>query len=638
MSSYDNTAYFSGMSGSVCGTTGGYPTPTVTATVPQQGAVALSIPVATMSTSAGVSIVGTAVERSISSTTGFAFLATTTTASYTDLGLPSATKYFYRSEYVFSNGSIGSSSPVVSATTLTPATPSSVSAKAASPLSINLTWTDVDKGVVQYKVTQVSPTATTSIATTTSLLVTGLLQSTQYCFTVTAYINPLNSSAASSQACVTTPSLPAAKKITASNSVYGQIALSWNNNSATGFSAVSVERSTAKSSGYTQIGTTTGTTYTDTGLPSSMQYYYNVRFMYGYAGFGPYTATSSVKTAATGRPGSFKATASTTSVIGLSWKDTNKAVIGYLVSEVSPNVIPATTTATSYYFTNLIPATKYCFTVAAIVNPVNSSAPTGKACITTKKATATANVTTSKVATQTTTVTVPDDASSDTTFTDTTSTTDTTTTDVTTSDTTATTTTTTGITIATTTMPVATTTKPTSTKTPALTPAQILQNLLNGKKQGTTITATTTSVDIVQPVVVTTPATVTYSCVSSGYILNGSQCTLTTTIPATAKTGCPTGYTFINQKCARVSPPSIIAPTTIYSCTSGYTLNSDGTTCTSSSVTVPATGTYSCPTGYLLDNAAKTCTQSTSAAFATSTTTASVFDSITHWFGSMFGY
>ena len=655
MSAYNNAAYFSGMSGSVCGTTGGYPTPTVTATTPQQGAVALSIPIATMSTSAGVSIVGTAVERSTSSTTGFVSIATTTTASYTDIGLPAATKYFYRSEYILSNGRVGSSSPVVSATTLTPATPSSVAAKAASPLSINLTWTDADKGVAQYKVMQVSPTATTSIATTTSLLINGLLPSTQYCYTVTAYINPLNSSATSAQACVTTPSLPAAKKITASNSVSGQIALSWNNNSATGFSAVSVERSIAKSSGYIQIGTTTGTTFTDIGLPPSTQYYYSVRFMYGYAGFGPYAGTSSVKTAATGKPSSFKATASTSSAIGLSWKDTNKVVIGYLVSEVSPSVISATTTATSYYFTNLIPATKYCFTVAAIVNPVNTSAPTGKACITTKKASTTANVK-NNVAVQTTTVTVPDDASSDTTFTDTTSTTDTTATDVTTSDMTATTsvtTTSTGTTaISTTSSTVATSTKPTTTKNPVLTPAQILQNLLNGKKQGTTITATTTSVDIVQPVVVTTPvntivpvsvptsvpATVTYSCVSSDYILNGSQCTLTTTIPATAKTGCPTGYTFINQKCARVSPLSIITPTTVYSCTSGYTLNTDGTTCSSSSVTVPATATYSCPTGYLLDNATKTCTQSTSAAFATSTTTASVFDSITHWFGSFFGW
>ena len=203
------------------------------------------------------------------------------------------------------------------------------------------------------------------------------------------------------------------------------------------------------------------------------------------------------------------------------------------------------------------------------------------------------------------------------------------------------------------------TTNTTTITPPTKTTKPTLQDLLNARKHGTTasttatttdatlVASTTASTDSTRSAVVTTPATtapattpasvlatVTYTC-SSGYVLNGSQCTLTTTIPATAKTSCPTGYVKLNNTCKNLKGTTDLITT--YSCTSGYTLNTDGTTCSSSSVTVPATATYSCPAGSILDNATKTCTQSTSAAFATSTTTASVFDSITHWFGWFLG-
>lgn len=109
---------------------------------------------------------------------------------------------------------------------------------------------------------------------------------------------------------------------------------------------------------------------------------------------------------------------------------------------------------------------------------------------------------------------------------------------------------------------------------------------------------------------VVTNSTVTYTC-ESGYVLSGSQCTLTTTISATTKTSCPTGYVKIGTTCRNAKGTTNLV--TAYSCTSGYALNSNNT-CTSSSVIIPATATYSCPTGSILNVNAKTCSQTASTA------------------------
>ena len=93
--------------------------------------------------------------------------------------------------------------------------------------------------------------------------------------------------------------LTAPTSLISSATAQGQVKLSWSNNGATGITGVDIERSTLKSSGYSSIGIATSTTYTDTGLPPSTTYYYNVRIQYGSLGYGPYAATTTVTTLGT---------------------------------------------------------------------------------------------------------------------------------------------------------------------------------------------------------------------------------------------------------------------------------------------------------------------------------------------------
>ena len=123
----------------------------------------------------------------------------------------------------------------------------------------------------------------------------------------------------------------------------------------------------------------------------------------------------------------------------------------------------------------------------------------------------------------------------------------------------------------------------------------------------------------------------TYSC-PSGYILNGTKCSKTTTATknATASTkttySCPSGYTLNGTKCSKTTTATKNATAnkkTTYSCPSGYTLN--GTKCnkvTTSSINATANKktTYSCPSGYTL-NGTKCSKTTTATKNATANTT-----------------
>ena len=384
--------------------------------------------------------------------------------------------------------------------------------------------------------------------------------------------------------------------------------------------------------------------YTVTDLIPSTQYCYTVNLVYNPANITPSTqvcATTDKSVA----PSGFSAKASG-QTIALKWKDAGNVSLERSISKTTGFIAVITSSSTSYTDNaGLAPSTIYYYRLRKVYSDGSFGTYSNVVNAKTAVVTASANITTPDTTVQSK------------------------------SDTTTTAGKTTGTTVTQTTAPSSASVFPTtSTSCPSgyvkyngackNLASTIPLNTTYSCPTGYTLNSTTKMCDLPTPAATTTdvsvpqttippttaaiptniapatiqapiPATVTYTC-SSGYVLNGSQCTLTTTIPATAKTSCPTGYVKLNNTCKNLK--GTIDLITSYSCSSGYSLNVDGTTCSTSSVTVPATATYSCPTESILDNATKTCTQSTSAAFATSTTTASVFDSITHWFGWFFGW
>jgi hypothetical protein len=581
-------------------------------------------------------VTGIEVERSsVSSTTGFSTLATvnsSTTTSYTDTttGLITNTTYYYRARIIFSNSSgsvMGPYSSVVNTSFILSSFQDYINSAFMNPKTCG----EGSKSCIsKFKASQPSP-------------------------------GPVNLSWTMTWA----PQTYIA-------SIYHYQYVDWSS-----YGWMSVQRSLAKDSGFAEINLgPNSSSYTDANSSPGTKYYYRLEPVIHTKLFGTTYATATaainISTKDFSAP-SISASATTSSAVYLTWtwKNAGSATPTYTVSETSPSSVTFVSNVGSHVFDGLAPSTKYCFTVTARLNDIFVSPASKQVCATTKKATATGKTVTS-ADTVTTSNVVTKDA--------TTVGTDTTSSSVTTPvDTTITTSP--GTTVTSTVAPTVTTSCPagylkfgqTCKKLNSTVPVtkkyscptgyvfdsvNVICNQSTSTTDTTTATttdsvsiaSTTASTDVVQPVVVTTPvdttvpvsvptsvpATITYSCATSGYVLNGSQCTLTTTIPATAKISCPTGYVKLNNTCKNLKGTTDLV--TNYSCTSGYTLNTDGTTCSSTSVTVPATATYSCATGSILDNATKTCTQSTSAAFATSTTTASVFDSITHWFGSFFGW
>lgn len=162
------------------------------------------------------------------------------------------------------------------ADTTPPGQPTSLSALAVSSTQILLTWSaPSDTDIMYYKVYQVG----TGIATVTSTvyIVPGLTASTSYSFTVKAFDAAGNLSAASSSASTTSgtttdttpPSAPTGLTASADSTSY--IGLSWTaSTDDTKISYYIIYR------GGVQTGTSTTTSYTDTGLTASIQYCYTI--------------------------------------------------------------------------------------------------------------------------------------------------------------------------------------------------------------------------------------------------------------------------------------------------------------------------------------------------------------------------
>jgi YD repeat-containing protein len=234
------------------------------------------------------------------SCTSFAQIGTSTTTTYSANGLTAATAYSFRVRATDAAGNLSSYSATSTGTTLSggggdttpPTAPSSPAAGAVSSTQINLTWTaSTDNvGVTGYLVERCSGTSCTTFsqvgtATTTSYSDTGLTASTSYSYRLRATDAAGNLSSYSSTASANTsaaadttpPTAPTNLNAAAGSGT--QISLNWaastDNVGVTGYLVERCQGSGCTS--FTQIGTPTATSYSDTGLTASTSYGYRVR-------------------------------------------------------------------------------------------------------------------------------------------------------------------------------------------------------------------------------------------------------------------------------------------------------------------------------------------------------------------------
>ena len=181
-----------------------------------------------------------------------------------------------------------------------PAAPSNLTATAASPSQINLSWTASSIPGVIYDVFRsttsgFTPSSANQIATATGTTYadTGLAVNTTYYYVVEAS-NASGTSAPTPQASATTIAIPVAPtNLTATAASSSQINLSWMASVTSGVTYTVLRNGTAVASGLN------GTTYTDTGLTASTSYSYTVEAV-NAGGTSPASNTATAITLAEG--------------------------------------------------------------------------------------------------------------------------------------------------------------------------------------------------------------------------------------------------------------------------------------------------------------------------------------------------
>lgn len=173
-----------------------------------------------------------------------------------------------------------------------------------------------------------------------------------------------------------------------------QIDLAWTaSTDAVGVTGYKVERKTGAGA-FAEVGTPTGTSYSDTGLTASTAYTYRVRAtdaagnLSGYSAEASATTPAPPDTTAPSAPAGLTATADYATAIDLAWTAATDAVgvTGYKVERkagAGAFVEIATPTATAYRDTDVDPSTAYTYRVRATDAAANLSTYSGEASATT---------------------------------------------------------------------------------------------------------------------------------------------------------------------------------------------------------------------------------------------------------------
>ncbi len=217
--------------------------------------------------------------RSESRGTGYSLLGTTTATSYTNTGAAVGKTYYYRVKAVNSVGTSGHSNIVSGkAKAAAPAAPS-VTAGNSSTGKPRLTWKAVS-GAVSYRIyrSESRGTGYSLLGTTssTSYVNTGAAAGKTYYYRVKAvnrdgmasgYSNIVSGKAKAAA--------PAAPSVTIGNSSTGKPQLTWK--AVSGAVSYRIYRSESRGTGYSLLGTTSSTSYVNTGAAAGKTYYYRVK-------------------------------------------------------------------------------------------------------------------------------------------------------------------------------------------------------------------------------------------------------------------------------------------------------------------------------------------------------------------------
>jgi chitodextrinase len=314
--------------------------------------------------------------------------------TFADTGLTGSTSYSYRVRAKDTAGNTGPYSNVASATTGTVAptisAPGTLSAGATSATQIGLSWgaaTETGGTLSQYLIercqgagcssfTQVGTAAVPATTFTDS----GLTAGTSYSYRVRAQDTAGNtgpySNTATSVTVTGTPSAPSGLAASAASST--QVNLSWSAATETGGSIAQylIERCQgAGCSSFTQVGTATQLSFSDSALSGSTAYSYRVRAKDAAGNTGPYSNVATATTAAPTltAPTALSASSVSSTQINLTWgaaSETGGVISQYRVERCqgagcSTFAQIGTATGTSYNDAGLTASTAYSYRVRA---------------------------------------------------------------------------------------------------------------------------------------------------------------------------------------------------------------------------------------------------------------------------------
>ena len=163
-----------------------------------------------------------------------------------------------------------------------PSAPTGVAASATSQTAINVSWS-ASSGATSYTISRASvsggPYTQVGTSTTTSFSNTGLTCNTAYYYVVTASNGTCASgnsaqASATTQACSTCTPPAAPTGVAASATSQTAVNVSWT--ASSGATSYKVFRAAVSGGPYTQVGTSTTTSFSNTGLTCNTAYYYVV--------------------------------------------------------------------------------------------------------------------------------------------------------------------------------------------------------------------------------------------------------------------------------------------------------------------------------------------------------------------------
>ncbi len=307
---------------------------------------------------------GYVVERATTSGGPYTTIGTPTSASFASVALSPVTTYYYVVKATA--GAVSSALSVeFSATTLL-GLPTGLLATTISTSEIDLNWTPVTgaTGYIVYRGTATGgPYTSVGTPTSTTFASTGLSSATSYYFVVRATASALASGLSSEVSAETLPAAPTGVSATAVAPT--EIALSWN--AVTGATGYVVLRATSSGGPFTSVGTTTSTSFTNTGLSANTTYYYVVQAT-DAAGNSANSATVSATTQLSA-PTGLVATGKEESEIDLTWTAvpgaTSYVILRSLLSG-GPYTQVGTSTTTSFANTGCPEETTFYYVVEAV--------------------------------------------------------------------------------------------------------------------------------------------------------------------------------------------------------------------------------------------------------------------------------